>query len=391
MNIFRFFFFLTLIPVLLSCALPKENVGRVREFLFRTASDLNTPICKSHEAFQKLFLEKPFERRWVLAATQMVSYGTLAIVTTFPGIALRSFATHLDPEPFLNFKEGSIPDKVLPKDKTVTLFSWNICCVGAGYPITDGGVAPWESRIDGVVKKVLQVDADVTCLYETFDGKSAFYLHEKLKENGYTHFYLEIGPKALGVSSGIFVASKYELSSPEFLSFSKETLVGRTKYAEKGVFSFDVRSEGKELVRVFATHLQHSEEPEFPTKEEKIARAEQMAQVISAMEKVEDKTVLLTGDLNLNDQEYEESAWNVFFDKGKRDKNSIKTWGGDAFCAQLMHKRISSPLNLDYTMLFKNRGDRLKTSVIDVGFDSSVFQESALSDHAGLLSVLILI
>src|SRR5690606_8728250 len=112
-------------------------------------------------------------------------------------------------------------------------------------------------------------------IYETFDTKSAFLLAEKLKEKGYTHFYFNIGPQALGVSSGIFVASKYEIGQPEFTRFPKETLVGRTKAAAKGIFAFDLKSHGKSFARIHATHLQHSEECSHPTQEERSGRERQ--------------------------------------------------------------------------------------------------------------------
>jgi len=78
-----------------------------------------------------------------------------------------------------------------------------------------GGVLPWELRIDGIVEQIKTQDPDVVCLQEVFDETAATALYEKLRDQ-YRHFYINIGPRnfglhesSLGISSGLFVASKY--------------------------------------------------------------------------------------------------------------------------------------------------------------------------------------
>ncbi|QYF49339.1 hypothetical protein RHABOEDO_001660 [Candidatus Rhabdochlamydia oedothoracis] len=156
---------------------------------------------------------------------------------------------------------------------------------------------PWHFRIDKIIVKILEEDPDILILYEVMDTAAGFYLYEKLQEK-YAHFYFNIGPRAIGCSSGIFVASRAEIISPEFTPFPKQMLFGRTKISEKGVFSFDMQIEGKN-VKVYATHLQHSEQPQYPTKKEIQAREAAMDLII---EKVNQDTsnVIVTGDLNLD-------------------------------------------------------------------------------------------
>jgi hypothetical protein len=128
-------------------------------------------------------------------------------------------------------------------------------------------VTPSSFRLDEIIKKL---DADVNCLYEVFDVITASYLSKELKKKGYSHFYYNIGANALGVSSGLFVASRYAIADPQFTPFSKTTLAGRTKFANKGVFAFSlIEKKGakrKTLARIHATHLSHSEKPDSPTK-----------------------------------------------------------------------------------------------------------------------------
>lgn len=373
-------------------SLDNNFLQRVKAFLFRVASDMTDPVCKVHEFYRKLHLEGTLPEEQSSLANKfvhfvkMTGYAHKAIATTFPAIALRSVATTLGSQPYLSHVGEAIHSKELPSSKTFSLLTWNVCFVAAGYPITDGGVLPWSERIDRVIDKIVEQDADVNCLYETFDTKSAFYLSEKLKEKGYTHIYFDIGPQALGASSGIMVASKYAIENPEFTPFPDEALVGRAKYSAKGVFSFDLSSNGSAFAKVFATHLQHSEEPEFPTSEEVEARRQQMRVIIEKIQGEEGKAIVVTGDLNLDDAEFQSSEWQHLFQKGDRFDADLKTWGGDAFCAEMMGKRGSKGLNLDHTMVLKKSVREIHTYFVETGFDAEVFNPEALSDHAGLLS-----
>jgi len=363
-------------------------------FVFQAASYLTDPICKAHECFRRIFVVDALNpadsllvnlsRKLFLGFSAFV-FALSAIFTTLPGVALRGTATHLQSEPYI-YQKGAFINQRLSQDLTFTLLSWNVCFVGGGYSITDGGVVPWEDRIDAIIEQIIAKDADVNCIYETYDTRSAIYLAQKLKERGYAHCYFDIGAKTIGVSSGILIASKYEVKNPEFTLFPIDTLVGRTKNAAKGVFAFDLASEGKSFARIFSTHLQHSEEPEFPTADELAGRKSQMEIIMSKVNQVEDLCVVVTGDLNLDDGEYLASEWSHRFEKG--DEFEGKTWGGDGFCAKLIDssKRISNPLNLDHTMVLKGTAQNIRTTVVETGFDGAQFNKDALSDHKGLYS-----
>jgi hypothetical protein len=75
----------------------------------------------------------------------------------------------------------------------------------------------------------------------------------------------------------------------------------------------------------------------------------------------------------------------------KRCLNFIeKTWGGDGYCASLMGKKASNPLNLDHTMVVKGTAEGIYTYLVPTGFDGNVFNQDALSDHHGLFSTITL-
>lgn len=382
------------------CCLPDissaldEAAAKIKFVAFRTAAYLTDPICKAHELYRRIYIvdaQHPtayrvsnYARKLSLFAA-MLTCAAAAIFTTLPGIALRGMTAYLQKEPFIYVK-GDGEEKALPSDGTFSLLSWNICCTAAGYSISDGGVYPWTFRIDDICDKIAEKNADVNCLYETFDTHSAFYLCEKLQEKGYSHFYFNIGPKAVGVSSGIFVASKYAIDNPEFTPFPLDSLVGRTKHAAKGLFAFDLQNRGKSFARIHATHLQHSEESQFPTDEELDARRKQMEIIVKKIERVRDKCAVLTGDLNLGDEEYTASSWSSLFQKGDLYHDPDKTWGGEEFYNRIAGKRISAPMNLDHTMVVKGTARGIETSLVKTGYDPTKYRKEALSDHAGLFS-----
>ena len=51
-----------------------------------------------------------------------------------------------------------------------------------------------------------------------------------------------------------------------------------------------------------------------------------------------------------------------------------------------MKKEVSSPLNLDYTLLKKDSAESLTTTAVETGFESDKYKKEALSDHLGLYS-----
>jgi len=332
---------------------------------------------------------------------KLILWGILSIPATPLSLLLRTAVLKLQKEPYICYisREQS---KRLPDSKQFSLLSWNICCVGAGYEITDGGLTRWRDRIDGICKKIIRTNADVNCLYETFDTQSAFTLARKLRLLGYTHIYFNIGPKILGVSSGIFVASKYNISKLVFTPYPLSSLVGRTKYAAKGIVSFDLVSAGEmtPFATIHATHLQHSEVPSEPTVDEVRGR-ERQVQLIKEKCNESNETknerlkrcVITTGDFNLNRDELSHLDMREFTEGELLEDRH--TWSGDEWCARLPGnhgKQPSGPTTLDYTFLMRGTGLRIDTQYLDITNlpDGRNFNPNALSDHLALLSTVLL-
>ena len=359
------------------------------------ASRLTEPVCKVHELFRRLYVVEALNpgitkigvlvRKFFIGCA-LIGSAILALFTAPGGAALRYLVCHLQKEPFV-YCRGLAAEKIL-QNQEFSHLCWNVCCIPGGYAITDGGVMPWEHRIDRIASRIQEQNVDVVCLYELFDTDAALCLYDQMKGN-YAHFYFNVGPRPIGPASGIFVASKFAIKDPEFSAFPKEMLVGRAKNVEKGVFAFDVASENHRFARIFSTHLQHSEECNHPTDAERVARREEMRMIMEKVDQVRDKAIIVTGDLNLDDEEASAAFWHSRFTTGAAF-NGEKTWGGDAFCAHLMGKRASSPLNFDYTLIVNGTARAVTTTLVETGFDGTRFTQEALSDHRGLYSTIAL-
>ena len=322
---------------------------------FRLASLLTDPLCKAHEAYaltsvtqfmhpdSKWYLNKG---RNTLLLIKAIFLTALALLTTVPGALLRCIGNQLQEKPFLSWSGPHA--KELPCQRAFTMSSWNVCCMVAGFAIGEN-LPPWKYRIDGIVRNILLKDSDVVCLYETFDTKAAFLISERLKEAGYHFGYFNIGSRALGVSSGLMVASKYKIVDPEFTPFPKDTLLGVSKFSSKGFFTFSLASEGKAFARIITTHLQHSETAQHPTPEERTARRLEMELITQKAEQESPQPLatVVTGDLNLNDAEYQSLRLDTRFDEGYKDPNNAYSFQGNT-------KQFTDPSNLDHTMALRN-------------------------------------
>ncbi len=157
------------------------------------------------------------------------------------------------------------------------------------------------------------------------------------------------------------------------------------------VLDFDlcqVSSKQNPFCHVLTTHLQQSEIPYSPTADEVQSRSRQIQRINTLAQQIFIPTIL-TGDLNMNEQEWASlqnrvSDWN-------RDPHVLAraTWSGDAWCTQKMNKQPSTAQVLDYTCL--RNGEAISTTIHpDPAFHTKRFVKEANSDHCALTSTLTL-
>ncbi len=368
----------------------------------KLASYLTDPICKVREYYYTFYILnnicKTTVEKVVKAAFLTLGIVVFTIVTPFTaplGVLVRGLVTSFESKPYI-YLEQEGKGKVLPDDKKITLVSHNQCYMPAGYCITDGQVTPSsdKERMQANLKKIKELNPDIVCIYEVADIYDADYLSSQLKE--YPFIIPVAGVRAVGASSLMYIASKYEIAqdSIEFVPFEKGTeLTGRSQYSEKGYLSFDIRSRGSPVpcATIVSTHLQHSEIPACPEEEDKRARAAQMNKIAKQIKAKIDqnRAVIFTGDLNQDESELARFLERHQIDWLRRDPSvqGKTTWGGDKWCAELMGKPSSGPLVLDYAMI-AGRSTAISTQIVDNGYSGLEFRPEATSDHNLLFSTI---
>lgn len=203
------------------------------------------------------------------------------------------------------YAKGHNKEKTLPKNRKITLLSWNVCFLEGGISMLFGGVLPWQKRMDRIVNKIQELDADILCLQEVFSPEASHTLLQRLQSQ-YTHFYYDMGPnpigfsmKNLGIPGGLFVASKYPLKEENFIPYKKEET---PSYRAYGFFSADIYSKGKKLAHLITTHLQPGSEIE--DRNYRLLQTKAISHTLKEMK----FPALLCGDFNIvkNSQEAQE-------------------------------------------------------------------------------------
>jgi endonuclease/exonuclease/phosphatase family metal-dependent hydrolase len=384
-------------------------------------------ICSYVEAMQytdKKWLDRDLVARFsetCFFVGGMIGYSAAAQLTTLPAIALRFAASNLESENFIHYR-GLMPEKQLEEDNSFSHMQWNVCGVKAGYDIEEGGQMPIrdelvpfsENRIVKIAQKILEEDADIVCLNEVFDMNDAVYLVEAL-QNYYAHFVIQCGSRTHGLNSGLFFASKFAIKDISFTPFPKEFLVGLAKYTEKGFLSVNAYDERGSIATIIATHLQHSIEPNYPSKEEQLARYEELNLIKKAIDALPEENIVVSGDLNLDDAEFMQFnpkfysqftkavEYDSFFDE------ESKTWLGDQWYVEHGNKnstfspisghentlrKPSTGINLDHVLVkIKPAGlliPQIYTIVKSTGYKPDKISRESLSDHMILLSEIVI-
>lgn len=296
------------------------------------------------------------------------------------------------------YLQGDAPVQVV-SGNSFSVFSFNTCFVWDRLPMVWGGPLPWEFRMDEIVDKIKEENPDILCLQEVYDQKAAAQLYQKLRGQ-YRHFYCNIGPRtfglstaSFGLSSGLFVASRYEIENPQFIAFGDNSPAGRTS----GFFDITVMGPKKPAGRVLTTHLHP-----FENQEGRDWREKQMKQIVSYMqEKLQDRPdipYLLCGDLNteLNNKEpAERLITQNFFNAYGQDTTEV-TFENRTRCDYrnywwLLGRRLENfttqPKSIDYALLLHSEKHfDLHSRVVSMSDPQK--PEDVLSDHQALLSTL---
>lgn len=403
-----------------------DPLCKTREYIVRyqLIDDLSTPSQFIQELINSIstlpfcsFLRDPSYAKWTEAwylKSGALGFALLTPMTAPVGIALRALVSNLSSAP-LHYR-GSLPEKERVGNQFTHLLR-NVCGIKAGYDIEEGAQMPIQdsldkpnyTRLNRLIAQIKAEDPDVLCLNEVFDINDAHYITNALKDH-YAHFVLNCGPRAVGPNSGLFLASKFAVSSVQFDPFPKEMLVGNASYCEKGVLLIDLKDSQGEIATIALTHGQHSDQVRHGKTEEKKARTAELQLIQNLVSSK--KRVVLTGDLNMDDEEMLEPQNAPIYNKYSKTKEySLEdgspnfTWGGDSWYVgfgnrpstfsfipatdRKEERKVSTGCNLDHTMVTANTMSITSKLLKDpVPYDPNKISRDTLSDHQGVLSII---
>lgn len=388
-----------LVPVMNSLILLQEKGELLRDRISLgcevVSSYLLYPVSKAPESFTMIkvvdlknpgapFLLRLAEK--AAFAAEGVLYGLTGFFTVPSGLLIRAFGCSLQPKAF-SHQESRPAGKVSEGKTELKILNWNICCIGGGSSITDGGVLPWHYRIDEIIKEIAAIDADVVALSETWMVSAR--LKTALREMGYD-VCADMGRGVASLSSGMIVASKYRMRDVAFQKFSQEKACSGAEWVGKGGMTFNIEV-GGETVPFCVSHMQHSDSPARPVAKEQESRKGQGKILEGMMEKAKKNAsyVVLLGDLNQDPKEFREGVGENF-SSGTVVSGGRVSWGGDQKCSEIKGGRDpSDACTLDYTDISpKAEEGRIRTVYRSSGFDGKQFNPKALSDHEALITTL---
>lgn len=347
--------------------------NKIKGAVFILAAILLVPFCQCDAYYERIFTIDtlyPDDSKCINLARQFfllvgaLGWGALGLLTTLPAIALRGIAVYLQSSPYI-FAKGENSPYSRPEKQAVSLLSWSVYCGSGGDPIYNRGVAPTSFRLERIAAKLIRQKADVNCLHEVFDVMAAEYLKNKLEKAGYNYFYYNID------SSGIFVASRFEIIDPEFTSF--------TNGKNQGVFGFTIVEPKGPLARIHAIHLTESKKPDHPKFKEQKCRQEQLKQVADIIKKKADDTlpVLIAGVFNMGSKELNALSFSDEYGRGTATFFK-KTWSGNRWWAYMNEQKASRPKNLHH--IFAKNTEPMTIIPFSNCFKDDTYREKGLSN-----------
>ena len=309
--------------------------------MIKKNNNINSLLKQSFRRMQKFFSAAVKEGvTYVLFNTRnllIASALSLSVLFSAPSVSTLSKDAY-------TYSSSLIEEKSLSKSHKIAVLSWNVCFLPLATANWEKGVKPWTERLNQVAETILKEDADVVCLQEVYDSQAASDLTDLLKEK-YKHIYYNIGPKSLGVNSGLFVASKVPLKNTRFTQHKDRQNDLDSFFVNKGFFDFEIYAGDHKIAHIFVTHLQHSKDDLHPLKLEQEIREKQLNAIFSEMEKAEVPAVLV-GDFNMLPTEYAALKNKAKFQNFliKKSRKSPKTFSGILNGRQV-------DLTLDYALL----------------------------------------
>ncbi len=367
----------------------EATAAKVRDraafFFYSSARSLVTPLWKS----TSLWLETVSDCKNSLSSTSQkifsiaksTLFSCILLPFTLGGLALGQVlhftALNLATTPYIHLTGDAEVQN--PSDKKFSVFQLNCCLTAGGFARLFGGLdLSDEQRVEAIAKMIRESNPDIACLQEVSDLEDALSLYRKLSPE-FAEFYLNIGatPFILQNNSGLFVASKQAITTPQFHSFAD--IQGTESMVNKGYFSFSTP-----VAHFINIHLSPSSDDLHPTDSEIQTRAEEQARIFDTVQDQfsnNSKPVFVSGDCNTNQ--------GLLFDQctGRSAPNSEVVCETDYLVDRnWRHDSSAQPRGkmIDYFFSFFQNPSTFNTRTIPT-FNVDCPQD-AISDHPALFS-----
>lgn len=200
-----------------------------------------------------------------------------------------------------------------------------------------GNLRPTLERAREIGRWIMEDPPNVICFQEAFHEDGVRLLCGIIREK-YPHIIHNICPNAMGLNSGLMIASKYPIKEASFRIFNN--IVGVEKLSSRGLLRFRI-DKGGVNIDVYTTHLQA-----LLSRQRVLMRREQLEMILKWIKEDEENLIekadiqILAGDLNAS---------------------RVTTWGLDYFEDHEFLERILE--NFDDPFLFDHdwRGNRISS------------------------------
>jgi endonuclease/exonuclease/phosphatase family metal-dependent hydrolase len=170
-----------------------------------------------------------------------------------------------------------------------------------------------------------ELQPDVICFQEMFNDNGAEILCDGIKDT-YPYIIHSVGPRFIGFSSGLCVASKFPIVNASFRRFANR--VGAEKIANKGLLTITIKLGSGKHVNIYNTHLQS-----MLGKDLAEARLMQLKEIISrinndASTMVQPFNMVFMGDFNI----VRRTIWNEINNDEEDSYKLLNKYFEDVYC-----------------------------------------------------------
>ena len=280
---------------------------------------------------------------------------------------------------------GRAPEKTI--EGQIKVMNWNVCGIGGGFHYDHGGVVGWQTRLDGIVKKIETEDPDVLILEEIYDGALGEALFARL-ENRCSHFFFHLGQTVMGSVGGCMLLSKCAVHR-----FSNTDFSTNDWKLKRGFASLEVTASPKDaapVARIIGTHLIHGDE-----ESDRSVRVKQVAEIVDYLARQQlALPTILAGDFNIERDEEEGKILLPYLRHGYTAAKPTCT----NYLVMQWDQKAKSVWNetIDYVSLFKERsslpvvekGVEFADCHISPAYDEKYDTRTALSDHHAIVATI---